>query len=60
MTIKEIRTEVLKMTQRQLADKLHIGVKSYSNKECGIRRFTAPEIIQISRLSNVDCRDITI
>ena len=56
ITIKEIRTEVLKMTQQVLAEKLGITKAAYCRKEKGQREFKWKEVLKICDLAGVDPR----
>lgn len=44
--------------QKQLADKLHINLATYSKKENGINAFTLPEIIDLLEILDCNFEDI--
>lgn len=46
----ELRKEKLKMTQKEIATKIGISEKTYSEKERGISQFTQDEMFLISEL----------
>ena len=58
ITIKEIRTDVLKQTQQELAEKLGITTAAYCRKEKGNREFKWREVLKICDLSGIDPRTI--
>ena len=53
MTPKEIRTQKLKMTVKELAMLLNISPTSLYKKEANQRKFTAKEIIELSKIAKV-------
>lgn len=58
ITIKEIRTDVLKQTQHEMAEKLGITKAAYCRKEKGQREFKWREVLKICDLAGVDPRTI--
>ncbi len=59
MTLKEVRKNKLKLSQKDLADKLGISKSSLSNKENGRRKYTGSEVILICKLAKLNFKDIT-
>ena len=57
-TPKQVRTELLHMTQLKLAKKLNITDGALSNKENGHRSYTAKEIINLAKWAKIDPSDI--
>lgn len=53
MSPKEIRINILKISQEKLAKKLGITKGALSNKENGKRKYTAKEIIEISKIARI-------
>ena len=58
ITPKDVRVNILHMTQGELGFKLGISNKTISNKECGRRSWSAKEIIKIAKLAKIDPSDI--
>ena len=60
ITIREIRTTILRMSMRELGEKLGIKRNSYYLKEVGQRKFTAEEILKICKMANFDPMNLEI
>jgi len=54
--IKEIRTDVLKKTQQEMADSLGITKSAYCRKESGGRAWKWKEVNLICKLADIDPR----
>lgn len=54
--IKEIRTDVLKKTQQEMADALGITKSAYCRKESGGRAWKWQEIVKICTSADIDPR----
>ena len=52
-TPREIRVDLLHLTQEELARKLKITDGALSNKENGRRKWTAAEIIKLGKLADI-------
>ena len=50
----DLRKHVKNMTQKEMADYLHISTKSYRDKENGKQQFTQDEMFAISQLFDLD------
>lgn len=57
MTLYDLRKNVFKYSQEEMAKKLKISTKAYSEKERGIYPFNQDEMFEISKLFNkpIDC-----
>lgn len=60
ITIKQIREEVLQMTQEQVAKVLGIKRSSYWQKEAGRRSFKAEEVLTICKLAHVNPLEVSL
>ncbi len=54
MRLRELREEQY-LTQRQIAEHLHIGQNTYSQYENGIRQIPIPLLIRLARFYSVSC-----
>lgn len=52
--VKEIREDILKLSQAELGKELGMTQQAYSNKETGKRAFKWQEIIRICKLAKVN------
>ena len=59
-TIKEIRTEILKMSQESLAHALGITKQAYVLKEKYVHPLKAKELIAICQMAEIDPRLVVI
>lgn len=54
LTPKDIRVNILHMTQAELGLKLNVSDRAVSNKECGRRNWTAKEILKLAKLAKIE------
>lgn len=59
-TPKQVRTELLRMTQEKLAKKFNITDGALCNKESGRRSYSAKEIIKLAKMANIDPSNIIL
>jgi DNA-binding XRE family transcriptional regulator len=58
--LKNIRTEILHLSQEELAHKLGITTAAWASKERYVRPLKAVELIEIARLASLDPREIEL
>ena len=59
-TLKEIRTQILKLSQEKMARILDVSVYCWHTKECYKRPLKATELITIAQMANLDPREVKI
>ena len=59
-TLKDIRTNILHLSQEKMARKVGITQAAWISKEKYIRPLKASELIEIAKLANLDPREIAL